>query len=155
MNTKYHAIAFGLVGDAIEAEDIVAEAQARVRLATEQGRVRPETAEGYLVTAIKNRAKNHLRKRRWVLESDTAEGLELGSHSNCPAREASLAELGRAIATAMGKLGPKHRPVAHACLVEGKSSDEVAKDMAIPSATVRTRLFHAKTQLQQSLAHYK
>jgi RNA polymerase sigma-70 factor (ECF subfamily) len=36
--------------------------------------------------------------------------------------------------------------------IEGLSHDEVASDLGVPAATVRTRLFHAKRELRLALA---
>ncbi len=54
--------------------------------------------------------------------------------------------------TALSKLTPAKRAVFVLIEIEGYTHDEVAKDLAVPAATVRTRLFHAKRELQDALA---
>jgi len=53
---------------------------------------------------------------------------------------------------AFEKLTPKKREVFVLIELEGLSTDEAAETLLIPTATVRTRLFHAKGELRAALA---
>ncbi len=64
------------------------------------------------------------------------------------AGRARLAVLERA----MGRLSPAKRAVFVLIEMEGLSYEEVARDLSVPAATVRTRLFHAKCELREALA---
>jgi RNA polymerase sigma-70 factor (ECF subfamily) len=61
---------------------------------------------------------------------------------------AQLAVLERATS----KLSPTKRAVFVLVEIEGFAPDEVARDLGVPAATVRTRLFHAKRELRKALA---
>jgi RNA polymerase sigma-70 factor (ECF subfamily) len=61
---------------------------------------------------------------------------------------AELAVLERAVAA----LSPAKRAVFVLVEVEGFSHDDVAGQLGVPTATVRTRLFHAKRELRDALA---
>jgi RNA polymerase sigma-70 factor (ECF subfamily) len=52
---------------------------------------------------------------------------------------------------AVRRLSPAKRAVFVMIELEGLSNDEVARDLGIPAATVRTRLFHAKQELRDAL----
>jgi len=61
---------------------------------------------------------------------------------------AKLAVLERAV----GKLSAPKKAVFVLIELEGLSHDDVARDLDVPLATVRTRLFHAKRELREALA---
>jgi len=53
---------------------------------------------------------------------------------------------------AVAKLSPAKRAVFVLVEIEGLSHEDVARDLGIPLATVRTRLFNAKNELRDALA---
>jgi RNA polymerase sigma-70 factor (ECF subfamily) len=55
------------------------------------------------------------------------------------------------IEEAIGKLSVAKRTVFVLVEIEGLAHDEVARELGIPQATVRTRLFHAKQELMLAL----
>ncbi len=57
----------------------------------------------------------------------------------------------RVLERAMVDLSPAKRTVFVLVEFEGLSHEEVARDLDIPLATVRTRLFHAKRELREAL----
>jgi RNA polymerase sigma-70 factor (ECF subfamily) len=52
---------------------------------------------------------------------------------------------------ALARLSEKKRAVVVLVELEGLSAEEAARALEIPAATVRTRLFHARRELQESL----
>jgi RNA polymerase sigma-70 factor (ECF subfamily) len=52
---------------------------------------------------------------------------------------------------ALAQLSDKKRAVFMLIELEGLSTEEAAKVLEIPAATVRTRLFHARRQLHAAL----
>jgi RNA polymerase sigma-70 factor (ECF subfamily) len=58
----------------------------------------------------------------------------------------------RIVERALTDLSPAKRAVFILVEMEGLTHDEVARELAIPLATVRTRLFHAKRALVSALA---
>ncbi len=68
-----------------------------------------------------------------------------------PERTASGAEELAVLDRALAKLGKKKRVVFVLVELEELSTEETAKALEIPAATVRTRLFHARRELQQAL----
>lgn len=68
------------------------------------------------------------------------------AHSD-PERRVSASQELSAFERALEQLSPKRRAVFVLVEVEGLTTDEVAKALEIPPATVRTRLFHARREL--------
>ena len=57
----------------------------------------------------------------------------------------------RALERALAKLGAKKRDAFVLVELEGLSNEEAARALEVPSATVRTRLFHARAELARAL----
>jgi RNA polymerase sigma-70 factor, ECF subfamily len=68
-----------------------------------------------------------------------------------PETESSGRQEVRAFEAALGELGPKKRAVFALIELEGLATDEVARALEIPAATVRTRLHHARAELHAAL----
>jgi len=68
-----------------------------------------------------------------------------------PERHSSDREELRAFARAFAKLSPKKRAVFALIELDGLTTDEVAAALEIPPATVRSRLHHARRELQAVL----
>lgn len=66
----------------------------------------------------------------------------------------SRLDLGPAIARAIGRLDPIFRDIVVLSDVEGLSYQEIAAALMIPIGTVRSRLYRARRQLQESLMAY-
>lgn len=68
-----------------------------------------------------------------------------------PERKASGAEELAVLERALAKLGEKKRVVFVLVELEELSTEEAARALEIPAATVRTRLYHARRELQEAL----
>jgi RNA polymerase sigma-70 factor (ECF subfamily) len=68
-----------------------------------------------------------------------------------PERKASGHEELVALDQAMAALSEKKRAVFVLVELEGLSAEEAARALDVPAATVRTRLFHARRELQEAL----
>jgi RNA polymerase sigma-70 factor, ECF subfamily len=68
-----------------------------------------------------------------------------------PERTASSQEELAVLDRAMSRLSEKKRAVFVLIELEGLSAEEAAAALEIPTATVRTRLFHARRELQEAL----
>jgi RNA polymerase sigma-70 factor (ECF subfamily) len=74
------------------------------------------------------------------------------SSSRDPEREASSDEEMVLLERAMARLSDKKRAVFVLVELEGLSAEEAARALDVPAPTVRTRLFHARQELQAALA---
>ncbi len=78
-------------------------------------------------------------------------GTRLGTN---PQRSALRRELAQKMEEALEQLPEKHRAILLLREVEGLSYEELAEALDIPKGTVMSRLFHARTKMQEILAGY-
>jgi RNA polymerase sigma-70 factor (ECF subfamily) len=164
-NQRLFRLAFGLVGDAAEAEDVLQDSYLRAfqRLASFTGR---SGLGAWLASIVRNQAIDHLRARQArqalvSLEADLPFG-QGGSDSAldrfaAPESQSSL-ELDRAreetreaLELAIATLPAPFRAVFLLRGVEGLSLEETAEYLAIPVATVKTRDHRARLLLRAEL----
>jgi RNA polymerase sigma-70 factor (ECF subfamily) len=74
-----------------------------------------------------------------------------GRASGDPERRASNNQELAALERALGELSEKKRAMFVLVEMEGLTAEEAAKALEIPAATARTRLFHARRELQEAL----
>ena len=72
-----------------------------------------------------------------------------------PTKEVSVHELQKKLNAAMSKLSHEHRIVVTMFDIQGMPHAEIAKILKISEGTVRSRLFYAHRQLQNSLHEFK
>ena len=72
-----------------------------------------------------------------------------------PTKEISIRELQKKLNAAMQKLSHDHRAVVTMFDIQGMPHAEIAKILSISEGTVRSRLFYAHRQLQNSLHEFR
>ncbi|MEK7705075.1 MAG: sigma-70 family RNA polymerase sigma factor [Myxococcota bacterium] len=154
-------VAFGLVKDRHDAEDVVQDAFARVhrRLGEFEGNSAFYTWLYRIVVNLSiDTLRRHRRERRVDIEDESArDAISTGSElwprydSTRPAQEAERRELGRQLAVALGGLPEIHQAVILLRELEGLSYEEIARTLRIKKGTVMSRLFHARRGLQTLL----
>ncbi len=163
-------IAYQMVGDSDDADDITQEAFVRVYRAI--GRFREESSLATWVYRITvNLSTDFLRRRRRheavsleQVDADShsarhdpvAAGSPAGTHnpSASPLREAETAELRAKLKEAILSLPDHYRSVVILRDVEGLSYREIASVLGCPEGTVMSRLFYAKRSLREKLRGY-
>jgi len=110
-----------------------------------------------------NMTINFLKKRgrRFALSLDDIDSgiqhdpdfLEATASSD-PRREANLSDLQKKFNDAMQKLSNDHRAVVTMFDIQGMPHAEIAKILKVSEGTVRSRLFYAHRQLQNSLKEF-
>lgn len=139
-----------LVGDFAAAEELVQETF--VAMPGAMRRFRGETTLRALLLGIcANHAKHHVRaaaRRRAALARLSRETQD--DRPSGPESVAMRAELREALQRALDTLSYEHRVVLVLCEVEERTAREAADILAIPEATVRTRLFHARQRLRRA-----
>lgn len=163
-------IAFRMIGDADNADDIAQEVFVRVYRFTGRFR-RMSSLSTWLYRITMNLCIDSLRRRkRWAtfsldqLEaenhgmhwSSVAVGHPAGTHnpSGSPARELEAAELRAKLTEAILSLPGSHRSVVVLRGIEGLSYREIASVLKCPEGTVMSRLFYAKRALREKLERY-
>ena len=69
-----------------------------------------------------------------------------------PSARLGRTELGRALAAAIGDLGPEHREVFVLAQVESLKYEEIARILRIPVGTVKSRMHAAVRQVREALS---
>lgn len=104
----------------------------------------------WMLSIAHNKAVSALRKRREdTLEEGVAEAIADGGDSP----ETSLAKVGKAgvLRACLDKLPDEQRVVMDLVYYHEQSVKEVAEVLAIPEATVKTRMFYARKKLSDML----
>jgi RNA polymerase sigma-70 factor (ECF subfamily) len=139
-----------LVGDHSVAEDLLQDVF--VTLPRAILRFRGESPLASFLTAVAiNHARHHVRaaaRRRRAMERLTAEPpAPVGS----PEHETAKRQLAAALLSALDELPLRQRVAFVLLVVEERTSVEAARLLGVPEATLRTRLFHARRRLRESL----
>jgi RNA polymerase sigma-70 factor (ECF subfamily) len=164
-NQRLFRLAFALVGDEAEAEDVLQDSYVRAyeHLATFEGR----SGIGiWLARIVRNQAIDHLRVRQArqaaiALEAelpprpDGADGyLERAPappHRASVELDRSREEVRAMLQQAIATLAPHFRAVFMLREVEGMSVEDTAAYLGIPAATVKSRDHRARILLKQEL----
>lgn len=150
-------VARALTRDAVDADDLVQETFLRA-LRHWDTFVPGSDCRRWLATICRNAFLAQTGRSQLVtaVEDDSLEAYA-AADAHRTARGAGLDdlfdrfELGPAIRTAIGALDPVFRDVVTLYDVDGFSYEEIAELLMIPLGTVRSRLYRARRQLQESL----
>lgn len=149
------AFAVRLVGDESVAEDLVHEVFVQLPRCIDKFRG-DSSLRTFLTGVAVNHARHYVRaaSRRRAATNRLSSELTASPPATpqSPEAEHERKEMVHALARAMDELSLAHRAVFVLCDVEERSSKEAAKLLEVPEATVRTRLFHARKKLRDSLS---
>lgn len=147
--SRAYAIAYRLLGNREDAQEVAQEAFARAyfRLAEFRGTAQFRT---WLYRILVNLATDVLRRRK--PEGPQEEVLQAAATGENPGTELDRGELRHWIRKAVEALPADLRTVIVLREFEGLSYSEIARVIRRPIGTVMSRLFHARRRLQQSLA---
>ncbi|MCB9613269.1 MAG: RNA polymerase sigma factor [Sandaracinus sp.] len=140
-----------LVGDPAAAQDLTQEVFLTLPKVARRFEERA-SLRSFLLSIAVNHARHHVRaasRRRAAMERFAHE--PEGSHES-PDQRLARRQLADALQRALDELPLDQRVAFVLCEVEERTSVEVAEIVGAPEATVRTRLFHAKRKLRESLA---
>ena len=158
-NRMLFRTARAILCDDAEAEDALQEAylQAHRSLGSFRAEAKLST---WLVRIVANEALMRLRKRTRRAEivpmqsadSPEVEQVMETDTDNAPDTRAARAEVRRLLEAQIDALPEAYRTVFMLRAVEELSAEETAEVLDIPAATVRTRLFRARSLLREALA---
>jgi len=148
---RVRVLARRLLSDPAAAEDVVQDVFAALTRAIRSFRAEVDVETFILAIAVK-RARHHQRsaiRRRRALEKLAGE-----QRSSCPDPEHDTyrRELGLRLEAALDRLPIAQREAFVLCEVEELTSPRASEIAAVPEATIRTRLFHARRRLRALLA---
>ena len=142
---RVHSIAWGIVRNSAEAEDLAQEAF--VRAYRQIGRFRGDRPFGpWIFRIVTNLAIDIVRRRtRYPETTVDADAVDL------PYASPEWNDLQSRIDGAIESLPDMQRVVARLYLVEGFSHDEIAEMTSLTTGTIRSHLSHARKKLQNQL----
>jgi RNA polymerase sigma-70 factor (ECF subfamily) len=154
-NQRLFRTARAILRDDAEAEDAVQEAYLKAIRAI--GNFRGDAKLSTWLTRIAaNEALERLRRRPKAevvpLEPDMEPSYENATPPETPERSAMRAETRRIVEGRIDALPEAFRTVFMLRVVEEMTVEETAVALGVPEATVRTRLFRARSLLRESLA---
>jgi RNA polymerase sigma-70 factor (ECF subfamily) len=146
---KLFAVAFAILQDAGEAEDVVQE----TFLAAYKSRRRlrdPQKVGGWLTTVARNRARDFLRKRRTIPLSEMAREIpdELAEHPN---HQAEGAEMRQRVLAAVAVLPEHFRLAVTLRYLEGMDHRSIQETMGVSDGALRGILGRALEKMRRAL----
>jgi len=145
-----YQIAYGVLGNAADAEDVTQDAFVRAysNLATLR---EPERFRGWVCQIVRRLALNRLRTDTCARKREELAFKEADAVVDVEAI-AGEREFQARVQRLVGGLPEKLREVLVLCAVEGLDSAAVSKLLGIPQGTVRSRLHLARKQLLEGLS---
>ena len=113
----------------------------------------PEKFAGWLMTIVRNRARNLVRRE--VLRDTDPVPESTRSSTPTPERELETLELRRSLADALESLPEIQRQIVLLHDLEGWKHREIAERLELPSGTVRSHLHFARKALRSALGALK
>lgn len=135
-------------------EAIAEEVMNEVYLAVWQNAARYEARSApmtWILSIAHNKAISTMRKRRELSGIDDAAAGEIADEDDTPDVVALKQDKAKAIRACIDRLGADHRCVLDLVYYQERSVAEVAEILAIPEATVKTRMFYARKKLSELL----
>ena len=144
-----YAVALAVTGRHEDAQDAAQEALLVALQRLEECRS-PEKFAGWLMTIVRNRARNLVRRE--VLRDTDQVPVSASSATPTPERDMETVELRRSLVEALGGLSEIQREIVLLHDVEGWKHGEIADRLDLPSGTVRSHLHFARKALRRTLA---
>ena len=156
---KIYSVAFQVVGNHLDADEVVQETFVRLYNRREELRA-VQYFTSFVMRVATNYAIDLLRKRKGqdsltTSTDDLPDGvqLDLASRVSTPERDLRSQRILAEIMRALDRLPPRQKLTAILHDVEGYTKSEVAEMMNCPEATVRSNLHIARTKLKKILEH--
>lgn len=113
-----------------------------------EGRSAPMT---WILSIAHNKAISSLRKRREVSGIDDETAGQIADEDDTPEDVAQKRDKAKLMRACIDRLGPDQRGVLDLVYYQERSIAEAAEILAIPEATVKTRMFYARKKLSELL----
>lgn len=147
-----YTMAYRLTGDDEEARDLAQDVL--IRLHRGLSRYKEGNFEGWLYRTTVNAFRDRLRKRKRLREDELPEEPP-GMQTYVVVEEAiQQQELHDVVQRALVKLPPEYREAVVLRDLQGRSYEEIAEILDVPSGTVRSRIHRGREALRQLLAPY-
>ncbi|KPK84410.1 MAG: hypothetical protein AMJ81_05610 [Phycisphaerae bacterium SM23_33] len=145
-------LAFRLVGNSADAEDILQETYTGAFRGLGSFRGQSSIKTWLTQILLRQAARHHrVRARRKVISMDV--DLAAADRRSVPSAT-GMVDVQMDVEAAIGALSPAHREVIVFRELKGLSYDEIATVLGVPQGTVESRLFRARRELRELLREY-
>jgi RNA polymerase sigma-70 factor, ECF subfamily len=148
-----YTMAYRLTGDDEEARDLAQDVL--IRLHRGLARYREGNFEGWLYRTTVNAFRDRLRRRKRLREDELPDEVPgMTSRPGIVEEAVAKKELHDIVQRALVRLPPEYREAVVLRDLEGRSYEEIAEILQVPSGTVRSRIHRGREALRQLLEHY-
>ena len=141
-----YAVSLSVTGRHDDAEDAAQEGLIVALERLDDSRA-PDRFAGWLLTIVRNRARNLVRRE--VLRDTDAVSETAAARGRTPEKAAEHAELQERLGTALRRLPEVQRKIVLLHDLEGWRHREIAEHLGMPSGTVRSHLHFARKSLRR------
>ncbi|MBV1688799.1 RNA polymerase sigma factor [Novosphingobium sp. G106] len=145
---RLYRVAYRMLGNAEEAEDITQDAFARLWQSAPKWTARGGGLGAWLHRVVVNRCLDRLRRFR-VVTTDVLP--EIADDAPSPERSLAIDRLGRAVDDALAALPGRHRAAIVLCYFEGLSNIHAAQVLELNLKAMESLLFRARRSLRELL----
>lgn len=149
LNAAY-AVALAQLGEEADAQDALQDAFVTALTRIEECR-KPDQFASWLLSIVRNRARDHRRYRR-VREALPLDAASEAAGRADPHRDAERSQLRDDLTAAMEGLTELQREVTLLFDIQGWSHREIAEALGISEGSARVHLFHARRALRERLS---
>lgn len=142
-----YRLAYRLVGDAVEAEELVQETYFQAWRSIDLLR-EPEAGRAWLGTILRRRWMRGLREEGRRPQQASGEADVDAAPSPLPGPDLGLLARRESVQAALGRLEPRFREPFLLVFLEGLSCREAAERLSIPLGTVLSRIHRARASLR-------
>lgn len=147
-----YSVALAITGNHHDAEDVAQDSFIVALERLDECR-NPDRFAGWLLSAVRNRARNVVRREKVRTAGPISHDARTDGPS--PARAAEIAALRTKLEEALETLTEVQREIVLLHDLEGWKHDEIAERLSIPAGTVRSHLHFARKALRTRLSAWK
>lgn len=144
-----YTVAYRLVGNDADAQDVVQESLVRIRRGLES--YEPGSLEGWLARIVTNTFLDEVRRRKRRPADALPENPDLVVPPSPAADEVST-DLSDEVQAALASISEEFRTAVVLCDVVGLPYDEISETTGVPVGTVRSRIHRGRRLLRAELA---
>ena len=159
--TVLYAVAYRIVGQKADAEEVVMEAFAQVWRDAGRFEATRGSVAAWLTMITRSRALDHIRSRERrerlntsAAREDQVQAPASGSWGSDPGYQVEQTERQKRVAAALESLAPAQRQAIELAYFDGLSQSEIAERLNEPLGTIKTRVRLGMMKLREALRPY-
>jgi RNA polymerase sigma-70 factor (ECF subfamily) len=150
---RLYRVAFSLVGNVADAEDVLQEAFAGVFRGAGKFEGR-SSVQSWMTRIVVTQAAKFWRTRRGKRDKSLEENLEASTGPAVDSGGSASVDARLDLQSCLQQLSEEHRQVLVLREIDGMGYEEIAQVLSVPRGTVESRLFRARAELKKKLKDY-